>query len=139
MTDLRGAIRALRAAAVVTTVAIMSLALGIGANTAIFSILNSLLLRSLPVQNPQELAIVALDGVRDSWTYPIWAEVKRREGLFAGAAAWSGARFNTTAAGVADRIDGLLVSGRFFEVLGVPAVLGRMLTEQDDVRGTPAG
>src|SRR5258708_18976627 len=110
MTDLRGAIRALRATPAVTTVAILSLALGIGANTAIFSILNSLLLRSLPVRNPQELAIVAADSNsnKDSWTYPIWEHVKRREDLFAGATAWSSIRFTTTAAGVADRVDGLL-------------------------------
>jgi hypothetical protein len=97
MTDFRDAFRSLRSTPIVTTVAILSLALGIGANTAIFSILDTLLLRSLPVKNPQELAIVGMGGHRDNFTYPIWEEVKKRGDLFAGVAAWSSGRFNTGA------------------------------------------
>ena len=80
MQDLRLAVRALRATPVVTAVAILSLALGIGANTAIFSLVNSLLLRSLPVNDPARLALMthgtagALRGSQ-SWTLAIWNEV----------------------------------------------------------------
>ena len=138
MTGLRDALRTLRSAPIVTAVAILSLALGIGANTAVFSILDTLLLRSLPVQHAQDLAIVT-SADDDSWTYPIWRELSRRQGAFAGAAAWAGARFNAAEAGPADPITGLWVSGRFFDVLGVPAMLGRTFTDHDDERGAPSG
>src|SRR5213596_2276400 len=80
MRDLRLAVRALRATPVVSFVAILSLALGIGANTAIFSIVNSLLLRALPVKAPQQLVQLdeaSANGQR-SWTYPIWDQIHRR-------------------------------------------------------------
>jgi predicted permease len=136
MSDLRDAFRALRATPVVTTVAMLSLALGIGANTAIFSILNSLLLRTLPVKAPQQLAVVATsnDG-RDSWTNPIWEQIRDRADLFDGAMAWSSSRFNLSQTSQTEYVDGVWASGRFFDVLGVPALLGRTFTEMDDRRG----
>jgi hypothetical protein len=86
--DLRIAGRGLRKNPVFTLVAIATLALGIGANTALFSIFNGLILRSLPVRDPGRLALL-LDG---SWSYPVWAEIKARENdLFDGAIAWSAA------------------------------------------------
>jgi predicted permease len=135
MSDIRDAVRALRATPIVTAVAIGSLALGIGANTAIFSILNTLLLRSLPVKDPQQLAIVSTDVLRDAWTNPIWEQIRGRAGLFAGAAAWSGDRFNTARSGQTAFVQGLYVSGRFFDVFGVPPLLGRTFRESDDTRG----
>ena len=84
MSDLRDAFRALRATPIVTAVAVLSLALGIGANTAMFSIMHSLLLRSLPVRDPQQLAVV-VQGRSGSWTNPIWEQVREHAGLFAGA------------------------------------------------------
>lgn len=138
MTALRDALRTLRSAPVVTAVAILSLALGIGANTAVFSILDTLLLRSLPVRNAQDLAIMT-SADADTWTYPIWRELSERQGAFAGAAAWSSVRFNAADTGPADPVNGLWVSGRFFDVLGVPAMLGRTLTDRDDERGAPDG
>jgi predicted permease len=136
MQDLRDAFRALKATPVVSFVAILSLALGIGANTAIFSILDSLLLRSLPVKAPSRLALVGLEGDQfSSWTYPIWEQVRARADLFDGAIAWSDGRLNTTASGQTAFVDGLWVSGGYFDVLGVPAILGRTLTEADDRRG----
>jgi putative ABC transport system permease protein len=141
MQDLRDAIRALRAAPIVSAVAILSLALGIGANTAIFSIVDSLLLRSLPVREPDRL--VMLNTPKESsasWTHPIWEEVKKRRSLVDGAAAYSHQRFNTARAGQTDLVEGLYVNGEFFDVLGVPAILGRTLTSSDDRRrGGPDG
>jgi predicted permease len=135
MSDLRDALRALRATPVVSAVAILSLALGIGANTALFSILNTLLLRSLPVKDPQQLAIVATDEDSDSWTNPIWEQIRDRTQLFAGAATWSGGRFNTAPSGETEFVQGMYVSGKFFDVLGVPPMLGRTFRESDDRRG----
>ncbi len=137
MQDLRDAFRALKATPVVTIVAILSLALGIGANTAIFSILDSLLLRSLPVKAPQQLVMLGDGGSGrpTSWTNPIWEQVRERQALFDGAFAWSGSRFNLAPGGQTELVDGMWASGRLFEVLGVPAILGRTFTDADDRRG----
>ena len=135
MPDLRDAFRALKSTPIVTVVAILSLALGIGANTAIFSILNTLLLRTLPVREPQRLALVTFAGTNRSWTNPIWEAIRARESLFDGALAWSGTRFNLAPGGQSELVDGVWASGRYFEVLGVPAILGRTLTAADDRRG----
>jgi putative ABC transport system permease protein len=127
--DIRIAVRGLRKSPVFTLVAIGTLALGIGANTALFSIFNGLILRPLPVRDPGRLALL-LEG---SWSYPIWAEIKARENdLFDGAFAWSGQRLDLARGGQSAFVDGAYVSGRFFEVLGVSAIRGRMLTEADD-------
>jgi putative ABC transport system permease protein len=93
--DLRLAVRALRATPIVSLVAILSLALGIGANTAIFSIVNSLLVRSLPVREPPQLALITSDPARGitSWTNPIWEQIRQRRDLFDGAFAWLSTRF----------------------------------------------
>jgi len=135
--DLRLAVRALRATPAVSAVAILSLALGIGANTAIFSIVNSLMLRPLPVRDPGRLALVVhADGrTFPAWTYPVWQELRARPQLFEGAVAWSPVRFTLGTGIETDFADGLFATGSFFEVLGVPAVAGRMFSEADDRRG----
>ena len=79
MTDLRDAVRALRATPVVTAVAVLSLALGIGANTAIFSIVHAVMLRALPVAEPQRLVQVMTGTTRTSWSNPLWEELRARE------------------------------------------------------------
>jgi putative ABC transport system permease protein len=135
MSDIRDAFRTLKATPVVTLVAILSLALGIGANTAIFSILDSLMLKSLPVKVPDRLAILGAGQDRDSWTYPIWERVRDRRDLFDGAFAYSSSRFNLSRTAQTEFVDGFWGSGRIFEVLGVPAILGRTFTEADDRRG----
>jgi len=136
MNDIRLAFRALRATPVIAIVAIVSLALGIGANTAIFSLVNSLMLRSLPVADPNRLAIV-VDTAREtrSWSNPVWEQIRDRPQLFDGAFAWSRERFNLARGGEARFIDGIWASGDFFRVLGMPAVLGRTFTVDDDRRG----
>jgi putative ABC transport system permease protein len=140
MQDLRFAVRSLRSTPIVTTVAVLSLALGIGANTAIFSLVDSLVLRALPVAAPQQLVMVSTPragsiGSTAAWTYPVWDEIRRRPKLFASVAAWSTQRFNLAQHGETEFVDGVYVSGSFFHLLGVPAVLGRTLTEDDDRRG----
>jgi predicted permease len=141
--QLRLAFRALRAAPVVTAAAILSLALGIGANTAIFSLVNSLLLRPLPVADPQRLVLLSsarAHGLRWAWSYPVWDELRRRPDLFAGAGAWGAARFDLASGGETQFADGLFVNGGYFSALGVPALVGRTFTDADDrLGGGPDG
>jgi putative ABC transport system permease protein len=133
---LRDALRALKSAPVVSAVAILSLALGIGANTAMFSIIDSLLLRSLPVQEPHRLAMVGQSPRgRTSWTNPIWEAIRDRSQPFDGAFAWASTRFNLSQSGQTEFVDGVWTTGGYFDVLGVRPVLGRMLNASDDTRG----
>src|SRR5207249_4510575 len=131
--DVRLAIRSLRATPVVTAVAILSLALGIGANTTIFSLVNSLLLRTLPVLEPQQLVTVSnvnpgAIGDREIWTFATWQQIQQRSHLFGGALAWSAKPFNLAQRGEMQPVDGLFANGDFFAVLGVPALIGRTFT-----------
>ncbi len=127
--DLRNGFRQIARNPGFTAIAVVTLALGIGANTALFSIFNSLILRPLPVRDPGSLALLA----NGSWSYPIWDQIRARETeLFDGAFAWSGQRFDLSTSGQTEVVDGAYVSGRFFAVLGVTAIRGRMLTPDDD-------
>jgi hypothetical protein len=137
MTDLKLAFRSLRATPVVSAIAALSLALGIGANTAIFSLVNSLLLRALPVREPAQLALISDDAERgiSSWTNPIWEQIRDRRDLFDAACAWSTSRFNLASGGETQFVDGIWASGGLFDTLGVPAMLGRTFTATDDARG----
>jgi putative ABC transport system permease protein len=140
MSDLRHAFRTLSATPIVTIAAVLSLALGIGANTAIFSLINSLVLRALPVAEPARLAIVRLQGESSSWSNPVWEQLRSSEGLFAGALAWDTPRLDLAQGGQSQLVDGLYVSGSFFDVLGVRAAAGRTISREDDQRGGgPAG
>jgi putative ABC transport system permease protein len=138
MHDVRLALRSLRATPVVSVVAALSLALGIGANTAIFSLVNSLLLRSLPVAEPHRLVIVddsSTTSGHESWTYAVWDNIRQRAEAFDGAITWSSQRFNLAQGGETRPVDGMYVSGQYFQVLGVPALVGRTIGGDDDVRG----
>ena len=137
MHEIRNAFRAMKAAPVVSAVAVLSLALGIGANTAIFSILDSLLLRSLPVEDPQRLVMVGqLPNGRTSLDQPdLGADPRSRPSSSTGAFAWSSTRFNLAQGGPTEFVDGVWASGGYFDVLGVPAILGRTFTTDDDRRG----
>ena len=140
--DLHFGARQLRRNPGFASVAVLSLALGIGANTAIFQLVDAVRLRTLPVRAPQELVSVAFQqgAMRNGWgssrsaelTYPLWDEIRKRQQTFSGTIAWSAARFNLASGGVARYAEGLYVSGGFFQVLGVPPVLGRTFTEADD-------
>jgi predicted permease len=139
LADVRYAARTLRASAGFTTVAVASLALGIGANTAIFSLVNAVMLRDLPVRDPQALVLVGMaGGDATSFTNPLWEQVRDHAGVFDGVLAYGSATFNLAESGEERPADGLWVSGSFFNVLGVRAALGRVLGPGDDVRGCPA-
>jgi predicted permease len=136
VSDFRDAIRALRATPLVSIVAILSLALGIGANAAMFSIVDALVLRPLPVRHAERLAMLFDDVSKASfWSHPVWESIQRRPELSDGAFAFSGFRFNLSDAGEVDPADGLYASGRMFQVMGVDAVVGRLFTAADDVPG----
>jgi len=134
--DLRYALRALRSTPIFAAVAILSLALGIGANTAIFSLINSLILKSLPVTHPEQLLQVTR-GKDDYYTNTIWEQVRDRQDVFSALFAYSGDRVNLAAGGEARYADLSYVSGQFFDTLGLRAIRGRTLTTADDKRGCP--
>jgi predicted permease len=146
--DLRYGARQLRLDPGFAAVAVLSLVLGIGANTAIFQLVDAVRLRSLPVRAPQELVSVDFQpgAMRSGWsstrsaalTYPLWDEIRKRQQVFSGMVAWSEAQFNLASGGEARYAQGLYVSGGFFEVLGVPAVVGRTFTEADDPPTCPS-
>lgn len=140
--DLRFATRLLMRERRFTVAAVTALALGIGANTAIFSLIESLMLRPLPVRDPAQLAVIAdsSDTSRRARSYAVWQAIWNRRAIFDGAMAWSSARFNLSERGEARLIDGFWASGNTFETLGVPAMLGRTFTQTDDVwGGGPSG
>jgi predicted permease len=151
LNDLRFGIRMLMKNPAFTTVAVLSLALGIGANTAIFQLLNAVRLKNLPVRNPQELAQVRLRdrdveltrGNKGFMRYapitnPLWEQIRDRQQAFSGIAAWGFAGFNLAQGGEVRPARGLWVSGDFFNVLGVQPEVGRVFSQTDDVRGCNA-
>jgi putative ABC transport system permease protein len=144
--DLKHGARLLRLNPGFAIVAILSLALGVGANTAIFQLLDAVRLRPLPVRDPGQIVEVRIEqttggrtgqfsGRRPNLTNPLWEMMRERQQAFADMFAWSNVSFNLTAGGEARNAQGLWVSGGFFNVLGVPALVGRVLTADDDRRG----
>ncbi len=143
--DVRFGARLLRLNPGFAVVAIASLALGIGANTAIFQLIDAVRLRTLPVKNPQELAEVKIanrvwyGGISNGWhpdmTNPLWEQVRGHQQAFSGMFAWGVDYFPLARGGQARSVPGLWVSGDFFNVLGVPPALGRVFTNEDDRKG----
>ena len=111
-----------------TLVAVLSLALGIGANVAIFSLANSLLLRPLPIADPDR--IVAISDTSEHglqyWPVAVWDDIHRRTELFAATYAWAGARLVLTDTGHTQPLTAAWVSGSTFAALGVHAQVGRV-------------
>ncbi|MBZ5593840.1 MAG: ABC transporter permease [Acidobacteriia bacterium] len=135
--DLRYALRNLKNTPAFATVAILSLALGIGANTAIFSIVDAVMLKDLPVERPLELLQVKI-GRNDSFTNPLWEQLRDHQDVFSGVFAWGARQFNLASGGEVRYANGVLASGDFFRALGVRAILGRTFTPADDRRGCAA-
>jgi putative ABC transport system permease protein len=134
--DLRYALRALRSSPAFAAVAILSLALGIGANTAIFSLIDSVILKTLPVRHPEQLVQVTM-GKSAYYTNPIWEQVRDRQDVFSSVFAFGGGRFNLAASGEARYATGRYVAGQFFDALGLNPLLGRTFAPADDKRGCP--
>lgn len=142
--DLRFALRTLRKSPIFTTAAILTLALGIGANTAIFQLLNAVRLRSLPVSHPESLAIIEIKGGNPgfgvkftdaSLTYPLWDQVRRQQQSFSGVFAWSDGLV-LVGEGVQRKLAKVLwSSGSMFSTLGITPLRGRLLEPEDDVPG----
>ncbi|MGH7668895.1 MAG: ABC transporter permease, partial [Gemmatimonadaceae bacterium] len=125
--------------------AVLTLALGIGANTAIFSLTNALVLRSLPVQHPEQLLDVYMKFPGDisplgnnNFTNPLWEQIRGDSSVFESSFAYGDATFNLAPTGEVRNVNGAWVSGDFFRSLGVRAEAGRLLRQSDDVRGCPA-
>jgi putative ABC transport system permease protein len=140
--DMRYGLRQLKQSPGFTLVAVLSLALGIGANTAIFQLVDAIRLKTLPVRDPQELVSIAFEknSSLSGWfssrssqlTYAQWEQIRAQQQAFTGVLAWSATRFNLADGGEARNAEGLYVSGEFFRQLGVNAALGRTFTAQDD-------
>lgn len=147
MRGLKHAARTLVKTPFVTGVAIVSLALGIGANTAIFSLFDQMLLRSLPVEEPERLVNLSAPGpnpgsqscnqsgsCQELWSYPTYRDLEREQGSFTGIAAQRLFGANLSLSGQTTNGEGVLVSGSYFPVLGVQPYLGRLFGPGDDER-----
>lgn len=135
MARLRHAIRALRNNPGFAAVTALSLGLGVGANTAIFSLIDAVMLKTLPVSRPEELLQVTAGGDRGYFSNPVWEQIRDRQDAFSGIFAYCRWAFNLPSGGEARNVNGAYASGRFFDTLGVPAALGRTFTPADDRRG----
>jgi putative ABC transport system permease protein len=143
--DFRHGLRLLLLSPGFASVAILSLALGVGANTAIFQLLDAVRLRTLPVKHPEQLAIVKI-GNRESSsgsfvtrypfiTNPQWEQIRDRQQGFSGILAWAPEQINLARGGEIHQANVLWVSGGFFDVLGINPQVGRVLRAADDRRG----
>ncbi len=142
--DLRYGARLLRHSPMFTAVAVVTLALGIGANTAIFSLTYQVLLQLLPVPHPEELVVLRSPGPKQgrvssdgdsaaSFSYPMYKDIRDRSGrVFSGVLARYPVPLSVSGLGNTERANGELVSGNYFEVLGVTPALGRILSAQDE-------
>src|SRR6266849_4844522 len=141
--DVRYGLRMLGKNPSFTAIAVLTLALGIGANTAIFSLLNQVLLRRLPVRNPEELVMLKSPGPKrghvwsdgdesEIFSYPLYKGLAKSSSVFEGVLARFQFAANIASRGQTDRGSGELVTGNYFDVLGVRPALGRVLTPADD-------
>jgi predicted permease len=140
--DVRYALRSLRKSPGFALVAILSLGLAIGANTAIFSLIDAVMLRSLPVPRPEELVRVTtparsggLGEGSDNFTNPLWEAIRDRQDVLSGAFATADERFDLAGGGPSRPVAGAWVSGGYFSTLGVRPAAGRLLVPADDRRG----
>lgn len=137
LTALRDSVRAWRRSPVVATIAALSLALGIGAVTTFFAIVDRLLLRTLDVPEPYQLAMLADEASPrlSRVTFPVWEQVRARTNLYDRAFAWASYSVNLAPQGEVDTAQAVWASGQTFETLRVEAARGRLFDQRDDVRG----
>jgi putative ABC transport system permease protein len=141
MSAFRYALRGLIKAPGFAAIAILTLALGIGANTAIFSVVNGVLLEPLPIDHPEQAVILMAHGRGHAFPWfspPNFLDVTRSAKTLSGAAAYTPTRVNLTGSGEPRRLDAADVSWNFFQVLGASPVRGRAFSAGDDAAGTPA-
>jgi putative ABC transport system permease protein len=145
MNDIRYAVRQFRKSPLFTLIAIATLALGIGASTAIFTLLDQALIRSLPVSHPEQLVRLRYTGEspghtnsfggddKNFFSYPMYRDLRDKNGVFNGLIAtdekYVGVQWNNRS----EIVEAELVSGNYFEVLGLNPALGRLLLPSDDV------
>jgi len=137
--DLRFGARMLRKNPGFSLIAILTLALGVGANTAIFTLLDKVLIRPLPVEQPQQLVTFVQDasGAPAIFSYPLYAELLNHEEVLSGVVAYWQTPFSLSDGNATERVTGQIVSGNYFAVLGVRPALGRFfLPEEDRTPGT---
>ncbi|HEX5887153.1 MAG TPA: ABC transporter permease, partial [Pyrinomonadaceae bacterium] len=136
--DVRYALRTLAKSPGFACVVIFTLALGIGANAAIFSLMDRVLLQSLPVANPDQLAVLSSydpkegPDIGSSFSYPMYLDLRDKNDVFSGVIVRGGTQMNVSYGDQTERVRGELVSGNFFEVLGVRPWAGRLFTQDDD-------
>lgn len=141
--DLRYALRTLRKSPGFASIAIATLALGIGANAAIFALVDRVLIRTLPVRDPKELVLLRSPGPKQghtqsdgddtaSFSFPMYRDLRERATVFSGLIGELPFTGSVSARGQTERASGELVTGNYFGVLGVPPALGRVLTNEDD-------
>jgi predicted permease len=130
--DLRYAARMLRRQPGFATAAVLTLALGIGANTAVFSLINATLLQRLPVADRAHLVYIYRGGIGGVFSYPQYEMLRDHHRSFQGFAGWGGITASLNAGDSAELVSGLIVTGNFFDVLGIHASQGRLLSRADD-------
>src|SRR5581483_1287580 len=156
--DLRYGLRMIRKAPGFTAIAVMSLALGIGANTALFSVVDAMLLRKLPVKEPERLALFqaqwgknfspgsysgSIDrdpntgqSIGTSFPYQTYQRLREQESALSEVFAFADMSLNVSADGQAEVVSAQAVSGNYYQGLGVPPALGRTVTDEDDRAGS---
>jgi putative ABC transport system permease protein len=141
--DVPYAARQLRRSPGFTVVAVLTLALGIGANTAIFSLIDAVVLRMLPVEKPEELMQVRIydpheGGEADpTFTNPLWQQLRDQQDVFSGVFAWGHQQFDLARGGAVHYVNGAWVSGDFFSTLGLHPAAGRLIASSDDRAAVP--
>ncbi len=134
--DVRYAIRMLLARPGFTAIALISLALGIGANTAVFTLVNQVLLKPLPIDHPEQVYSLYDTGPNSNdfsaFSYPDYRDLRDNNEVFSGLLAYRFAPINLSYSGENNRIWGYLVSGNYFDILGVKPGLGRTFAPDED-------
>ena len=138
--DLQYSLRTLRKSPLFTSVAVLSLALGIGANVAIFTLVNQLILQPLPVSHPDQLVLLSARGQHygsntgeHSLSYLMYQDFRDKNQVFSGLVCLTGNTYSIGFQGRTELVEGEDVSGNYFSVLGVGAAVGRVFTAADDV------
>jgi predicted permease len=131
--DLRYAVRLLRKQPGFTLAVVLTLALGIGANTAVFSLVNATLLQHLPVADREHLVYVYRGNIGGVFSYPQFETLRDHSQSFEGLAGWGGITASLNAGDSAELVLGLIVTGNFFDLLGVHAARGRLISPSDDL------